>query len=113
MATTDRIVLYTGNDNCAAWYLDGQLMGEGEETVVLEQVFAEVQVQHRVSNEFLRGTTGSGTMAAPTLREAEAYGAKLAADEEAYQADRKRVATLRSIADDAQAEIARIEARRR
>jgi hypothetical protein len=107
------IVFYTTGEDWAAWYLDGKLQDDGHEHNMLEQVFQEVGVEHRVSSEFLRGTAGRQTEAAPTVTEAEAYGTKLAAKEAQRRDDLARAATLLESANEAYAEAARLQARHR
>jgi hypothetical protein len=107
------IVYYEGTDNVGAWYADGQLMAEGEQDVILGQVFAEFGIEHRVSNDFLRGTSGSGTTAAATLADVETWSDEQARREADRRAARSRLQVLRSIASDAQAEISQLEARLR
>jgi hypothetical protein len=98
------IVFYEGNDGVAAWYQDGRLMGDGELHTILEQVFAEVGVEHRMSNEFLMGTDGRGTAAAPTLAAIELWTGRRADD-------KAEVARLRKEANLALAKAAQIESR--
>jgi len=99
------VVYYEGTDDVGAWYVDGRLMAEGEQHAILEQVFAEFGVEHRMSNEFLRGTAGSATTAAPDLDAITKWTLDQA--EREFLANRAR--ELRESADASIAEAAQIE----
>lgn len=98
------IVYYEGNDNVGAWYQDGRLIAEGELHTILEEIFAEVGVEHRMSNEFLMGAAGRETAAAPTLAAIERWTGRQADD-------KAEVARLRKEANLALAKATQIESR--
>lgn len=105
MATSTRIVLYVGNDNCAAWYLDGDLQAQGETHIVTEDMYAYLGVDHRESNEFLRGTHGTATEAAPTLLSIVTY----VEQQDNKEGNLRRASKLRVEANEALALAAQLE----
>lgn len=94
MAENRQVLIYTGDNEWSALYIDGELDTVGDHDVIQARIFGLFDIEHEFSNDFMRGGTDMDSVA-QSLGAVALYKARREAAELEIRELKARITELR------------------